>query len=478
MNSNTHKKSGQIMLVALSMVAGLILLIQLAVHVVTLHSRSRNVLLSQEQAKLLALSGVTVALTQLACYSRGENKEQNTLTVGGGLASVTTVEEAKTPPSPAAWLKAFYLNLLPKLNRWQEVQLDAATDGLQAELRYYISSQEGKLNLKELLMVDKNKVSDGGVQKDPKTDFKQVSAINDKAELAVDNKAGDAAAGKAPDSSSGLKLTPAWQKVFKQLKLPFAAADADAVWASCPALDSLLDPSQLRWPTALKIWYLGAEKKAEASVSDTAVDGKPTTANLEEINLYDLFTVYNQEGINPLLLSASLQRAVGLEPFPVPFSEAHKKLLEKITNNFDPANPRDWSDIKALKDFWKGSELTAEEQSDQTKGKPGDPDKPGEVVKQGFDLLQEFLSPQVEPRLFSVLSCAKINGIEQRVMVIVLKASLVDIFKAEGAKPEKDPTAPQKDLPKPIEENKKPVAPWLHHVFAPNDFEILRVYWL
>jgi len=89
---------------------------QLVRHVFT-HSKYVRSQINQEQAKLLATSGITIALS--------------------GLTEKT---------------------LLPHLNRWQTFHLTKDIDGVDGTIYICISSEDGKLNINKAFDFDKNEI--------------------------------------------------------------------------------------------------------------------------------------------------------------------------------------------------------------------------------------------------------------------------------------------------------------------------------
>jgi len=120
--------------------------------------------------------------------------------------------------------------------------------------------------------------------------------------------------------------------------------------------------------------------------------------------LQDLFTLWAQSGLlNPLLLSNSLCILSGLRP-PQPHDAQKKKdQYKQLAENYDK--------IKGLKgeEMWKALSALYD-------AKP--------KLQAEFDGL---FSLEVEPRFYSVLSCATVAGVTQQVVAILERVQPVAV---------------------------------------------------
>jgi hypothetical protein len=88
----------------------------------------KKMVLEREQAKQLALMGVTIAQAQLIAPMKKEKEKQE-----------------------------FYKNLLLKSNRWQTFALQEELDGIDGKIQIYISCEDGKIPLNALWDFEKKK---------------------------------------------------------------------------------------------------------------------------------------------------------------------------------------------------------------------------------------------------------------------------------------------------------------------------------
>jgi len=101
------------------------------------HNILMNTLQEREQAKMLALGGLQLAMSQLTPF---EKKEEGSPAPG---------QKKKSPE------QQLFEQIFPIINRWQTFELTQAVEGIDATLRICICAEEGKINLAQLLTLAK-----------------------------------------------------------------------------------------------------------------------------------------------------------------------------------------------------------------------------------------------------------------------------------------------------------------------------------
>ena len=91
---------------------------------------SRTVI-NREKAKMLALSGVQLAMSKLSLPEKKETKENKA-------------------QSPDVMSKKFLEKILPIINRWEIISLKEKTDNIDAEIKICIVCENGKININKL----------------------------------------------------------------------------------------------------------------------------------------------------------------------------------------------------------------------------------------------------------------------------------------------------------------------------------------
>ncbi len=123
-----------------------------------------SAVLKREQAKQLALSGVHIAMSQIAyadSVKQHESSEPKQTEKNG-----EKKEEAKGP-SREELVKAMFSNMLSHLNEWQTFQLKESIDGINGTIKIALSCEEGKINLNKIYDFSKKRfIGEGQLQFD------------------------------------------------------------------------------------------------------------------------------------------------------------------------------------------------------------------------------------------------------------------------------------------------------------------------
>lgn len=116
----------------------------------------------QEQAKMLALSGIQIAMSELG--QRDEQKKE---------PQKKEQPEAKgAQPDEDA---LFFARIFPRINQWQEFTLKKDIDGIDGIIKIALASEDGKINLNAIYdFVTKKFVGEGQLQGDWKKIMQQL----------------------------------------------------------------------------------------------------------------------------------------------------------------------------------------------------------------------------------------------------------------------------------------------------------------
>jgi hypothetical protein len=258
--------------------------------------------MKHQQARMLALSGMQVAMSQL-CSPQGLEAKK----------AEETAEQKKgqaKQPSPEEQAKTLLAQILPTLNQWQEFPLKKNIDGIEGTIKISISCEEGKIDLNRIYDFARRRFAGEG---SPTGDWKKVMEF----------------VCKRIQKSMEIKedLFESFEKFFKQ--------------------------RQYKLNDATELLPLDAFKSFARSVFYEP----PTGAKDEKSPLYllDIFTVYGTGKLQPWLLSDSLRGI--LEMKRVEHSgEKNKKMMQDIVKQFKPTInlAQDW---KALFQPQYGIEL-------------------------------------------------------------------------------------------------------------------------
>lgn len=239
----------------------------------------------REQAKLLALSGIQIAMSQLAQASTSTNKKN--------------LQKGVLPMAGAEDQSAFFAALFPKMYQWQEFKLKQDVDDIDGAIKIMLSSEDGKINLNTIYdFVTKKFVGEGQAQGDWKKIMQQLLER-------IQRKMGISS-----------NLFEGFEKFLKQRQ--YKVNDAS----------ELLTINAFR-PFASRQFY------------------EPISKELKErpVYLFDLFTVSGYGRLQPWLLSDSLRgvldmkRAISAVP--------GKERIQEIVKHFKPnvTIAKEWNTI-------------------------------------------------------------------------------------------------------------------------------------
>ena len=240
----------------------------------------------REKAKTLALSGVQIAIAQLA-----QSDEKNDKQKAQQVQTDQKEGEAQKKSSPE---KQFISRILPALNRWQDFQLTEYNDGIDALLQICVMCEEGKINLNRIIDFKKNTFRD------------EWKAIMQEICKAIDRvaKTGD--------------LFPAFEKMVK---------DAEHEFNDATELITHKEFNQFK---------------------DTLFYQPPTAKKQDTLYLTDIFTVWSSsDKVEPWLFSDSMSGILGLPRVEVDDIKKRKEQVEGWLKNFKEKSnwQQDWQKI-------------------------------------------------------------------------------------------------------------------------------------
>lgn len=287
-------KNGFILLLTLLIITiSIIMVTQLATRS-NLQVSYDTTIIAREKAKTVALSGIQLALSQL--YIEPEQKKDEK-------AADQKAAAEKSDP-----IMQLLYRIIPQLNQWQRYEMKETTDGLDGTIQFSISSEDGKIDINALYDFKKKDFKSPELKKQIQAVFSAIVRYTENKNLF--NAFASFLKGRAfaVQDPSELLLDKDFQKIF-----------AGNLFYEPPVPDQ-------------------KEKRS--------------------IFLNDLFTVYaEQQQINPILLSDSMQAVFGLNRSETRASQAQKKEVQELLKNVKKV-PTDiatlWNDyLKKLygKDF-------------------------------------------------------------------------------------------------------------------------------
>jgi hypothetical protein len=151
-----NKQKGYVLMLTMLVLSIIALLVTQLFNSGSVHMHFDQVMIDREKAKMLALGGIQLAMSQLSVQTTatGQKPEQKNLEVG-------SVELLK--------------KIIPVLNRWQIFELKKDIDGIDGTVQIAISSEQGKVDLNQLFDFEKKKFKNEGTgSRDTKKIFQDI----------------------------------------------------------------------------------------------------------------------------------------------------------------------------------------------------------------------------------------------------------------------------------------------------------------
>ena len=162
---NSQNSSGYILVLALMIIsATLILVNQLFQHGQT-HNAYTYTMIDREKAKSLAQSGMNFAISQLQSAFEPIKEDAKKREVKKNTRAQQVLE-----------------TIFPGLNRWQLIELNRSRDGIDGEIKFCLSCEDGKINLNQIFDFEKKKFrgfgqSQGDMQEVMKVLMQRLSSL-------------------------------------------------------------------------------------------------------------------------------------------------------------------------------------------------------------------------------------------------------------------------------------------------------------
>ena len=257
-------RDGYIMVFTLLVIAASMVIVAYVGRRGSVHAPFMRMVIEKEKAKLLVVSGVQIAIAQLAKPPGKEEKQQEKADPD------PKVNAPKALSGEDKESKEFLQRILPTLNKWQKFDLVEAIDGIDAQISICLMCEEGKINLNRLYNFKKETFR-GDKEKGWKAVLQELCKNIEKFAKVTD-------------------IFPVFEKIFKERRSKFNDAT------------ELITKKEFQ-PFKDFLFYeppLTNKDKKEKKQSS--------------IYLTDIFTVWSSSGkIEPWLLSHSLAIILGLE---------------------------------------------------------------------------------------------------------------------------------------------------------------------
>jgi hypothetical protein len=157
-----NNKSGFILPLTLSIIGLAIVLVTYIVNNGRAFTPAARMMIEREQARMLARSGIEIAMSQLSTPDKkeeqGAKKAPETPPKEGAQEATPTPEKKESQQQ-----ETFFSYIMPRMNVWQLFPLKRTVEGMHGEIGICLMSEEGKLDLNELYDASKGELVDASL---------------------------------------------------------------------------------------------------------------------------------------------------------------------------------------------------------------------------------------------------------------------------------------------------------------------------
>lgn len=370
MNKANGNSPGYILVLTLLILSIIIVLVTQLVQRATVHVSFDHTMIEREKAKELALSGIQIAMSQLAVQPK-EKKEEKTVAPKTAGADAKDAGAQSAKQSPDEQNKQLLQAVLPALNQWQEYALKEDVDGIDGAIKICIMSEDGKININELY------------------DFAQSRFVDEKSPQAQTKKDGQEDGTDKQAQESALKK--AMKTVFENLKKATKGNNLFEIF------EKFLKTRQYRLNDVTELLEITEFK----TIFKDRIFYEPQRGDAQKRALYltDIFTVWSDSAtVNPWLLSDSVAQIIGVTPSQSGDIQGRERLVSDVMKNNKSLSQK-------LDTLWDASLAQLYSKKEYKS-----------LSKEIIVLLGGF-----QAETFSVVSHGTVGNITQRVFAIITK---------------------------------------------------------
>jgi hypothetical protein len=358
----TQSKQGYILPLTIMIIAMSVVMVTSIIQRSLAYQRQARIMAEREQARALALSGLELVLSKISLVlpPEKETKEKKEAEKKEGEKEKKD-EEAKKKAGDEKLLpvQQWLLQFLPVLNKWQTVELTEKGEGIEGSISFYISSEQGKINLTYL---------DKLTQQGP-TGTEQKEAKEQEEKKQQEEK----------------------KKAEAEKKTPLNALDELIKKAAGVSVKAMLKEARDRLKRPVEDATELVSAKSFAPLKDRLfVEQQPAQKGRPELYAMDLFTSVQGSGtLNPWLLSQSTKTILGLR------ENKEVKINTQFVKNVKPTMnwATDWDKVLAPLYGKKFNSISQE--------------------------LRPLLAPNFEATAFSAVVYARVGTVTQRISALL-----------------------------------------------------------
>lgn len=134
------QKKGYVLVLTLMIISVLVIIVTSMFFNETSHTAFSRTMIDKEKAKMLALGGVQLALSQLTIKPPEKKDKKGTEKPG----------DKKNEQKQESNEKLLLKRIFPTLNNWQPIKFTQENDGIDGQIKFCICCEEGKININEI----------------------------------------------------------------------------------------------------------------------------------------------------------------------------------------------------------------------------------------------------------------------------------------------------------------------------------------
>jgi hypothetical protein len=460
-----HKRKGYILVTILAILGFVYFLYDRIVNATLLHTLYSKTYLAKKQANLLVFAGFSMALLKLISFEDGSLVEQEAEEQLAGISTKTVVTTSVITHKDR--LKSFYFGLLPILNTWQKIVLTDEQDGINAEIFFCLTAEDGKLPLNEIFDTEAKLLKPG--YKELFADFKLKNVKTGEGDLEKILEQSLAQGQHTFDDVTQISIKERLNFFYQPKNFASAASGA------LPDKSSEINDKK----------HSSETKKSKASEHNIATQSKKTGTIKLEVNLADLFRWLNisDNKINPLLLTGSTEALLGISEENV--DRQGKRFLGIVRKMVDTID-FSWTPDKQLISSLFGKQSQDSEKGGDTSLQQTHVEGLDEAQKNDkLPILEKFFTKNMEPEFFSLLCLVRYNEISEQAIIIFRRQTIKEKYAPECRRDDSASTQGLNDAKKEgsgsqenAQDEKKRASLYKRCFFLPDGFEIIRLYWL
>lgn len=385
------QQPGYILIFSMMFIAMIIALSMIISNRGSLHVNYAKFMINREKAKMLAYSGLQIAMAQLAIKEKKEEDVGNA-ELGKDKSGASSSGAKSSGDSKKLWTekesKEFIKTVWPNMYKWQEFKLTEKNYGTDGIIKICIGSEEGKLDINQTFVFDEDQAKRKFVGQVDIAEKKD-SENKEQKDLKTD-------AQKSGKSESDYKKL--YENIFKKIDVFIKGANKfekfEGYLKNKQRFEKILKNRQNMLYDTTEFFALdgfeGFSDKIFYEPQEDIMEKGKIVKTAPAVYWNDIFTIFSgNRKISPWFISPSIKKILGFKETDL------KSKVNSIVKNFKEnlSYPKDWKDVFEPIFGVKYENIPA--------------------------WFKFAIDTKFEPRFFSVLSYGKVNDVYHKIFAII-----------------------------------------------------------